>query len=384
MKSRPPVDFLSETVPGARLAGSVLVLGWSLLATAGCWGATPRDATPASEVRPYLRTSTNSEGSLVLEVAARAFRPEGCQETMIWLVAVTHLGSSNYFAGVQRFLDEQGLVLFEGVGATNGEFQVRSGKDHSLQRSLAAALGLRFQLEAIDYRGARFRNSDLTLAQIESLLAEHQAPTGTGDTKATGESQFHQLLDLLEGSGLAGTMARWGLGLIGSSQRLQALSKLALIELLGGLPADLTRLRALPGDVQRLVQVLIAERNRRVIRDLQSALREKPPPRSVAVLYGAGHMPDLERRLRVAEPCRAEGERWLPAFAVNPQAEGLSELERRWTRELVRRQLDGLGATLTVPDKLLLAPAYSGLPGFPSLGRLNDHAREHPSLDGSR
>jgi hypothetical protein len=95
-------------------------------------------------------------------------------------------------------------------------------------------------------------------------------------------------------------------------------------------------------------------------------------------------MPDLERRLRVAEPCRAEGERWLPAFAVNPQAEGLSELERRWTRELVRRQLDGLGATLTVPDKLLLAPAYSGLPGFPSLGRLNDHAREHPSLDGSR
>ena len=369
-----------------------------LIFTSGCRSTPARTVRPLTAPQKYLRATTNSDGSFALDVAVRGFRPERRPATVIWLVAVTHLGTSNYFAGLQRLLDAQALVLFEGVGATNGDFHLQRDKAESLQQALAAALGLRFQLEAIDYRRSRFRNSDLTLAQIQDLLAAHAGSAEAANARADeGGREFSQLLQLLEGSGLAGALARVTMGLVGGSPRLQALVKFALIGLFGDLPGDLTGLQSLPPGLQRLLEVLVAERNKRVISDLQAALRQRPAPKSVAVFYGAGHMPDLERRLRTALPCQPAEERWLTSFAVNPRAEGLTELELHWVRELVRRQLEGLGVLRTSSDKLLgasvresvadrfvAAPAFCCLPGCCRLGMLDCDARDHPGLDGSR
>jgi hypothetical protein len=285
-------------------------------------------------------------------VALRAFTPERGRGPRIWLVGVTHFGTAGYYGEVQRFLDSQTVVFFEGVGATNKEFQSQAKEGYSLQAALAKALGLEFQLEVIDYTRSHFRNSDLSLAQLARLFGgaePEEAPPATAGLVPGSESRgtssaFDQLVGIMEGTGLWGGLARFAVAFIAASPRMQAAVKVAMIDLLSQLPDDLPQMAGLPPEFRRLLRVLIEERNRTVVRDLGAALRERPRPRSIAVFYGAGHMTDLEQRLRDTLGYRPEQERWLTAFGVRPRAAGLSQFELDLTRRLVRQQLQTLGA----------------------------------------
>ncbi len=316
-------------------------------------GSTPRAAAPPPDGAPpgrYLRTTSSTNGSVALEVALRSFVPRHGRGPVVWLVGVTHLGTTNYFAGLQRFLDAQSLVLFEGVGATNKQFKMRGDHGFSVQDEMARVLGLEFQLNAIDYSRDHFRNADLSLPQLARIFEQTtNAPTGAGGA-ASGQAEFNELVQVMEGSGLFGGLARLSLSLVGASPRLQAATKVALIETLGALPEDLSRVPGMTPGLKHLLAVLIEERNRTVVARLRSALRARPRPASVAVFYGAGHMTDLERRLRAALHYRPAEERWLTAFAVNPHAAGLSEWELAFTRNLVRRELEALQPATNAPS----------------------------------
>lgn len=328
-------------------------------------------APPASvdEVRPYLRTTRGTNGTVALEVALRRLEPVRGNGPALWLVAVTHLGTSNYYAEIQRFLDARPLVLYEAVRQGDDLPSVREG--YSLQADLARALGLTFQLDAIRYDRPHFRNSDLSFDDLARMFASPtNAPAGAAaEAPATegtpaGAVEFGALVQAMSGEGLFGGLARLGVSLLGASPRLQAATKVAMIEVLGQLPNDLTQIEGLPPGLQRLMRVLIEERNEAVVRDARAALARRPPPTSVAVFYGAGHMPDLEYRL-----CRNLGyqpaeDRWLVAFDVDPRAAGVSPFELELTTRLVRAQLRGLqrpqsGATNAA------SPALSERPGPP-------------------
>src|SRR5262249_9704324 len=157
-------------------------------------------------------------------------------------------------------LDDQALVLFEGVqdetekqdaikgriAAARRAAKKRSGAETnagapvSLQSSLAESLGLLFQLEAIDYDRSRFHNSDLSVQQIQRLMAGGSAtapptprrPSARTDTSQEGNQEFDKLLEMMDGSSIMGAVVNLGLKVIGSSPRLQALTRLAMIETL--------------------------------------------------------------------------------------------------------------------------------------------------------
>jgi hypothetical protein len=323
-------------------AGVVALL---LLVWAGCTTAPDRRAELNQPPQAYLRKAEGADGGVALDTGLRAFVPERGRGPVVWLVGVAHLGTTNYYAELQRFLDAQSLVLFEGVGATNRQFQLRQDSSYSLQESLAKALGLEFQLDAIDYSRAHFRNSDLSLSQIEQLFAS-KASEGTATGQSVGRSEFDQLVQLMQGSGFFGGLARFGVAFIAASPKLQATAKLAMIEVTSQVEGDLLQMAGLPPGWQRLLRVLIEERNKLVVRDLQAALRERPRARSVAVLYGAGHMTDLELRLRTTLHYRPNGARWLTAFAVNPHDAGLTDQELEMTRRMIHDQLEALQSPL--------------------------------------
>jgi len=296
------------------------------------------------EVQPYLRAARGPDGSSSLEVALRRLAPARGEGPAVWLAAVTHLGTREYYAELQRFLDDCPLVLFEAVRTEeDGRPVGRAG--YSLQAELAKALGLAFQLEAIDYERAHFRNSDLQLAQITRILsaATNDVPAAaTAGSPGAGAVEFGALMQAMSGEGLMGGLARMGVALLGASTRLQAATKVAMIEMLSDLPRDLSGIPGLPDGMQRLLRVLIEERNAAVARDVRDALGRSPTPASVAIFYGAGHMPDLEARLCRELGYRAAEDRWLTAFGVNPRAMGVSEFEVAFTTRLVRAQLKGL------------------------------------------
>lgn len=326
--------------PIARIVSTVALAAVGAWILAGC--ATRPEEPPTVPLTSYVRTIQHGDGAASLEVALRRLAPVRGDGPAVWLAGVTHLGTTDYFEELQRFLEHQTVVLFEGVGATNRRFQLRQSAEFSLQQALARAVGLEFQLDAINYDRPHFHNSDLSVAELSRLLTPSASAEEASDGASSDAPQMGHLIELMQGSGVWGGLARLTVAAIAASPRLQTAMRLTLVELLGNLPADLTRLPGLTPGLREFMRVLIAERNRVVVQDLAAVLRQRPHPDSVAVFYGAGHMIDLEQRLCAELNYHAVEERWLRAFDVNPRAAGLSQWELDFTRRLVRAQLDAL------------------------------------------
>jgi len=305
----------------------------------GC--ASTKDSETAVP-RGYMRVAQPDKDTVALQIAWRKFSPGKGRGPTIWLAGASHLGESNYFTRLQKLLDAQSLVLFEGVGAKSKKMRFDPEEETSIQHTMATSLGLVFQLSAIDYDRTHYTNSDLTIPQLQALLsgAAGGGTPGSSGTKASQE--FQQLLQIMDGSSFLGTLMHIGLKFIGSSPKLQAMTKVLLVETLGRLEGDVSQMKGVPPEIQRLLSVIIVERNKVVIDDLKAQLRAARPPGSIAVFYGAGHMADMEKRLRGELGYRPHGEMWLTAISVNTREAGLSKTELDAMRSLIQWQMDAL------------------------------------------
>ncbi|HYG35029.1 MAG TPA: hypothetical protein VEC99_09610 [Clostridia bacterium] len=305
---------------------------------------------PPPPPQPYVRVSNSNSNLIQLQIAVRKFTPARRSGPVIWLAGVSHIGETNYYAALQKQLDAQTLVLFEGIGAAEGTDRSqetesastanvaqsnRTETRASLQTSLAAALGLVFQLEAIDYNRVNFRNSDLSVSQLRDLLARQETPAGA----PKAQTSFEGLLQMMEGGTWLDSLVHLGLRFLGANPKFQAMGRLAMIELLGQIQGDPANLGNLPPDLKQLLDVLLLRRNEKVMADLKSALRDLPTQGSVAVFYGTGHMPDMEQRLRAELNYSPAGEVWLTAFAVDLAKSGVTAPERDFISNLVQKQL---------------------------------------------
>ena len=305
----------------------------------------------AAELTPatYLRVEETTNHVVRLQTALRRLVPVDGEGPVIWLGAVTHIGSTNYYQAFEALLATNDVVLFEAVlphkkGGWSGEefsrMQRPGRSPANLQTEMARALRLAFQLESVNYNQPNFRNADLSMEAVQGLMLggmqeatkqEEKAPQ-TEDEFEPAADGFSQLMAIMEGRGFIGRMVNYGVQMIAADPRLQATTKLTFIEVLGRLKGDLAKAQSLPPEMSDLLKVLIHRRNQKVIRDLRKALGEAHPSDSIAVFYGAGHMADLERRLRRQLDYRPDRDLWLTAFQVDLVEYGIT----RWERELIR------------------------------------------------
>lgn len=324
---------------------------WALaLLVAGCSSPLRARSAPAPErsapVEPYVRIGNSSSNLVQLQIAARKFLPPRRKGPVLWLVGVSHVGSPGYYAALQKLLDAQTVVLFEGVSSSAGTegsnappAQARPERvDSSLQAAMASALGLVFQLDAIDYDRTNFHNCDLSVEQLRALLARQPAPAGSSGAGAS----FNSLLQVMQGGTLLDSLVHLGLSFIGANPQLQGLAKLALIDCICAIQGDPSRLQDLPPDMKQLLNVLLQQRNQNVLTRLRAELRRLRPRQSVAVFYGTGHMPDLERRLRSEFHYQPAGEHWFTAFAVDLARAGITPQQREFVDRLIKTQLGAI------------------------------------------
>ena len=297
--------------------------------------------------QPYVRVAGTESNVIQLQIAVREFVPLRGRGSSIWLVGVSHVGESNYYAALQRKLDAQTLVLFEGIsghglpgepdetpspaGTSLSERNSRS----SLQTSLAASLGLVFQLEAIDYERLNFRNCDLSIQQLRQILVGQRTAQGEPGSAAN----FEGLLQLMGGGSWLDSLLQAALRFLGTNPKLQALGRLMLIDILDQIQGDPSQWHDLPSNLKQLLEVLLQGRNEHVIAELKAELPRLGRHSSVAVFYGVGHMPDLEQRLRQQLNYAPAKQFWLTAFSVDLKHSGVTEAERQLVDRLVKSQL---------------------------------------------
>lgn len=224
----------------------------------------------------------------------------------------------------------------------------------NVQQKLADALGLKFQLDHIDSTKANWRSSDLSLDEVQEKL--EAAGAGTA------------ILDVLDPGSLSAKLAGVLIGFVGSNKTMATSTKLMMVEMLsqvgpemgepaGGEPAAdrpvaekpaavspaRSARRGMLASMQPMMQVIVHDRNRVVVEDLRSIIAREPGVTSVAAFYGAGHMPDLERRLASELGLLPTGEdRWFPAITVRWSDAGLTAKSVDRMRASIRRTVGGM------------------------------------------
>lgn len=311
-------------------------------------------------VASYMRIDESKTNVVELQIALRKLVPgKPTNGPVIWLAAVAHIGETNYYRNLQQHLSKHDLVLFEGVlperkgGWSGKQFAAirkalpEAKEEAGIQTDLAHSLGLAFQLEAIDYDKPNYRNSDISIEGIQRLMMPpgyRPAKPGEEVEEEEQNESFDQLMQMMEGKGFLGGLVKFGVAMIAANPRLQAVTKLTFIEVLGGLKGDLAKTTAVPPEMAQLLKVLIHGRNQKVADDLRKELKRPKPPASIGVFFGAGHMDDLERRIRDQLDYRPAQNIWVPAFSVDLKQHGISEWERGMIRFMTQRQLQLLNS----------------------------------------
>ena len=201
----------------------------------------------------------------------------------------------------------------------------------NLQQQLADALGLQFQLNAIDSSKPNWRNSDMAADEVEARIA-----AAGGDADA--------LFSMLDGSSMMSKLAGFVLMFVKASPQMAATTKLMLLEAMTN--ADKIGEDAAPGakgpmaQMNAMMKVIVKDRNVVVLDDLKKIIATEPNIKSVAIFYGAGHMNDLEQHLVADLGYKFDSEQWFPAMSVNPAAAGLKAKDVQQMRAMIKRQLE--------------------------------------------
>lgn len=265
------------------------------------------------EAAEHMRFVEDDDGAARLEtVVVKMTGPSGVQ---VDLVGAVHVADAAYFEGLNERFKGYDAVLYELVGSPEkgkplGNRAVASdarlGWIGTLQQKMKEALKLEGQLEKIDYTAANFVHADMGMEEFQKTQETKQetflglwlkamaAQQSVGSSEAAGNdlASVMVLMQILMKKDGADDLKR----LIGREFD-QVESIMSGLEAGGG-------------------TVIIGERNRVALEVMaaQIAVGKK----RLAIFYGAGHFPDMQKRLE-AMGFKKSGEEWLAAWSVPAQ-----------------------------------------------------------------
>lgn len=255
---------------------------------------------------PYVRLARGEDGDdAALQTGVAHFRAPG-RDVEIVLYGVVHVAEAEFFAQVQRELDSYTTVLFEGVAPGKEEPTVADRSLGDMQVALGELLGLTFQKDGIDYTHPNLVHADMTMDQVkEALGGRSVSPFG----QFMSEEQLAQMGPMLK------MFASFGKAMMAGNPRMRDQLKLQLATQLSAAETGAMG--------QQMEQVILYDRNR-VCFDVLASQLEKQTSGSIAIFYGAAHMPDMEKRL-VEMGFARTSKRWMSAWQIGDGAEDARE-----------------------------------------------------------
>lgn len=284
----------------------------------------PGAKPPAQAERPagseFLRFTKSGLTEGKLETAVKQFRREA-DRAVVSLVAVVHVGDAGYYDRLQKFFESFDAVLYEMIRERDVEPTPAERSGHpisQLQVGMKNLLELEFQLDRIDYSRKNFVHADLDPASFEKLQADRGETIFGLLLKAALEEQRRQSADP---STAMNPFAL--LGALLSSDRGPQL-KMMLGSQMSQMENVLAGIDQTPDGKG---SAILSGRNEHAMKVLAEQLAKGK--RRLAIFYGAGHMPDLEKRLKEIG-FKNTGEQWFAAWDIRkkPKPEVPAEAAR--------------------------------------------------------
>lgn len=264
----------------------------------------------------YIQLKRDKAGEAeALQTAVVRFVPEsGDSELIVDLIGAVHVGDRLYYQKLNKLFENYDVLLYELV-APEGTVIPKGGKREStnpvamLQTVMKTVLGLELQLEQIDYTKKNFVHADLSPAKMAKVMKERgdtamtlalsvaadfmrnqnaqtEKATKTPQTPLPNIDPFALLLDPQASKKLKGIMA----------------TQFDTEDPETGLGATINT-------------ILIADRNKAALEVLQKELVKGH--KRIGIFYGAAHMPDFEKRLRLEFGFKQKSHLWVTAWDLD-------------------------------------------------------------------
>lgn len=278
--------------------------------------AKPASEKPAGEKSAEPRFIRVRRGDkqqpLAMETSVVHYVPVGDDRpgVSVDLIGAVHIGDKSYYDELNKLFANYDVVLYELVAPEGTKIPKegrKGGNGHpiaAMQNGMSSMLELVHQLDCVDYTKDNFVHADMSPEEFNKSMTDR------------GES-FMQMFLRMMGQGMAQQAANQKNG--GGNTDLNLLVALFSRD-------RASKLKVLMADQfenmesQMLVfdgpggSTIITERNKRAFEVLDKQL--KAGKKKIGVFYGAGHLPDMEKRLAADFFLKREGEQWLTAWSL--------------------------------------------------------------------
>jgi hypothetical protein len=250
----------------------------------------------------------DSKKAIAMDTAVVRFASEKRPGVAVDLIGAVHVGDKAYYDELNKLFETYDVVLYELVAPEGTKVPKggrREGSAHpigAIQDGMSTMLELSHQLDCVDYTRANFVHADMSPDEFSKTMEQR------------GESFFQMFLRLMgqgmaqSAAGTSGTSDVALLFALFSRDRATKL-KVAMAEQFDNLGGQLDAIDGPEGST------IIGERNRKCFEVLGKQLEEGK--KKIAIFYGAGHLPDMEKRLVADFGMKRESEKWLTAWRLS-------------------------------------------------------------------
>jgi hypothetical protein len=272
-------------------------------------------ATPsfAGDETAFTRFKTGGkEGSGALQIAQATYRNPKTGVDIV-LYGVVHIADKAYYKAVDKELGTYDAVLWEGVKP--GKKKVKPDESMAgigeMQKIMCELLDLTFQKDGINYKGRNnFVWADMNMDQLQEAFGD-DAQKGLGGMMSPG--MMKQLGPLLK---MGAPLIKF---LLKSNPTMRSKMKLQFAQQL----ANAGNGGQMPGMGEKFQEVILIKRNEVVMKFLKKQLKITKKG-SIAIFYGAAHMPDFHERLAKMGYTQVKKE-WKDAWQVGAGASSSDE-----------------------------------------------------------
>ena len=263
-----------------------------------------KSAEPSSA--SFMRFVKTGDFEGHVDTAVQTYRhPSGVQ---VALMGAVHIGDKAYYDQLNARFLRHDAVLYEMVKDAEVDPSKWSGSGHpisQLQLGMKSLLGLEFQLEGIDYSLKNLVHADLDPATFARLQGEK----GENFFTLALQSFFQEKRLMASGQlqGLDGVGLLFALAGNDSEHTLKWMFAQQLNELE-------SMMAGMDQGVDGKGSVILRGRNDKAFQVLDEEI--KKGKKRIAIFYGAGHMPDMDKRL-LHSGFRRIREEWVVAWDLS-------------------------------------------------------------------
>lgn len=294
----------------------LLALSLVALASAVASAASKEPAAAGSKTT-FLRLARDDKDQPVsMETAIvryKAQSPEN-KDVTIDLIGAVHIGEKSYYDKLNHEFEQYEALLYELV-APEGTRVPKGGGTGSghpvalLQNGMKDMLELEHQLEYIDYHKDNFVHADMSPEAFSKSMEDRGESIWTMMFRMMGQQIAQQSKNTSRSSEMDLLMALFDKNRALTLKRVMA----EQFEDMDGAMASLEG----PGG-----STLITERNKVALKVLAEQIAAGK--KRIGIFYGAGHMPDMEKRLVADLGAQRDAERWLVAWDLRSKDKGTS------------------------------------------------------------